>query len=159
MDNLTILRTASLVGLSSSIYLSGVHFSASQLTLPILYRLPTQTSTSIFTELYYRGASTIVPLVLLSSLSTGIAAFLDPARRVEYAFAAGLTFATLPWTRVAMADNIEKLIAIAEDATLREKVPAAEVERLLRQWTWMNMVRSVLDGLGGIVALLAVIKL
>ncbi|EXJ80036.1 hypothetical protein A1O3_08322 [Capronia epimyces CBS 606.96] len=158
MDKGAILSTSALLGLSTSLYLSGVHFSASQLTLPILYRLPAATSTSIFTELYYRGAKTIVPLALLSSLSTGLAAILDPERRVGYAVAAGLTLATLPWTRLAMTGTIETLIGLSNDAAAREKVQDGEVEGLLRRWNWMNLVRSVLDGMGGIVALLVAFK-
>ncbi len=155
MDNTNILRTSALLGLSSSFWLSGIYFSASQLTLPLLYRLPAETSTNIFTELYYRGAQTIVPLALLSTLSTGLSAYLDPERRSGYAVAATATISSLAWTAAFMSGTINRLIAISKDANLQEKAgPSGEVEMLLRRWKWMNNVRAGLCAVGGLLALL-----
>lgn len=153
MDNPTVLRTASLLGLSTSLYLSGIYFSASHLTIPIIRRLPVETSTSAFTELYYRGAKTVVPLALFSTFCTGVSAYLGPSKRVGYAITAVATIASLPWTGVVMKGVNERLIAIGKEAHAREKTNEGEVEQLLRQWKWMNNVRAGLAAVGGIVGL------
>jgi hypothetical protein len=153
MDSSTILRSTSLVGFSSSLFLSGIYFSSSHLTLPLLYHLPTDISTSAFTTLYYSGANTVVPLAIFSSLCSGVAAYLDPPKRVGYAIAAVSTIASLPWTLVVIAKTNETLIAMSKDAHVREKAKAGEVEALLRRWTWMNMVRAGMAAVGGIVGL------
>ena len=79
--------------------MSTLNFSASHLTHPILYRLPIEASASVFSELYYRGAKSVVPIALISTLCSGLAAYLDPEKRVGYAVAAAASFATLPFTR------------------------------------------------------------
>lgn len=154
MDRVDILKATSLVGLSSSIWLSGIYFGSSHLTVPLLFGLPVETSTAAFKKLYYSGAATVVPLALLSTLSHGVAGYLDEEKRVGYAIAATSTIATLAWTAAAMAGLNDKLIAIAGDKKAREDVRPAEADKLLRQWQWMNMVRAVLAGVGGVVGLL-----
>lgn len=159
MDTATTLRTTSLIGLTTSIHLSGIYFSSSHLALPLLYRMPTDASTQAFTQLYYRGAKTVVPMALFSSLCAGVAAYLDTdqRRRVGYAVAAVATIATLPWTQLVMMDTNHALLAIGADQKAREKVSAAEVEGLLRRWTWMNFVRSGFAAVGGVVGLMVVV--
>ncbi|KIX10059.1 uncharacterized protein Z518_01140 [Rhinocladiella mackenziei CBS 650.93] len=158
MDKTTVLRTTTLLGLGSAIYLSGINFSASHLTLPILYRLPKDTSTSAFAELYSRGAYTVVPLAIFSTLCTGASAYLDPEKRVGYAIAAGLTFATLPWTQFAMMETNKNLIKISEETTVSEKKSDGEVERMLRQWKWMNMVRAALAAVGAVLGFVVAVE-
>lgn len=51
------------------------------------------------------------------------------------------------------------MLAIAKDARLQEKVQPAEVERLLGQWGWMNLVRSGTAAVGGVVGLLTVVSI
>jgi hypothetical protein len=155
MDASPVLRASALLGLSSSLWLSGIYFSASQLTLPLLYRLPAETSTKVFTELYYRGAKTIVPLALLSTASTGLSAYLDPDNHLKYAVAAAATISSLAFTAAAMTPTIDRLIAISKDTTVMVKSAASgEIETLLRRWKWMNNVRAGLCAVGGVLALL-----
>ena len=153
MSRSTALTTTSLLGIGSSLFIAGTNFSASHLTLPILYRLPDATGANIFSELFQRGAKTLIPLISLSTLSTGVAAYLDPERRVGYSIAAALTITPLAWTRIAMMPAIDRLLHINE--TKAEKVEKGEVEVLLRRWKWMNMVRAGLSLAGGAVALLS----
>ena len=157
MDSSTVLRTTSLLGFSSSIFLSGVYFTSSQVALPTLFGLPVGTSTAGFNTLYHRGLNVVAPLVAVSALSASTSAYLDPKRRTMYATAGVITFATLPWTRVVMWNCIQRLIAISTDATLQEKVQVSEVESLLRQWGWLNFARAGMAAVGGIVGLLAVV--
>jgi len=147
------IQTAAFVGSISSSLLSGVNFSASQLTLPILYHLPADSSTPIFEELFYRGGWTIVPLTLFSTLCTGTAAYLETTKRSGYAAAALASFASLPWTAVVMRPTIQRLIKLANDERYRQKVEAKEVVALLKKWTWMNNVRSALALLGAVLGL------
>ena len=154
MDNTTLLRTTSLVGLTSSLFLSGIYFCSTQLALPLLSKLPIGTSTPRFAQLYHSGAAVVGPLVALSSLSFGTAAYLDSKKRTQYAIASAVVFASLPWTRFVMWSCIQRLIAISEDVKLQEKVSATEVEGLFGQWGWMNLVRSGMAGVGGVLGLL-----
>ncbi|OJD34463.1 uncharacterized protein BKCO1_23000136 [Diplodia corticola] len=156
MEPSALVRTTAILGFSSSIYLSGIYFSSSQLTLPILYRLPSATSTSVFDEFYHRGAVTVVPLALASTLCSGLAAYLQPVGRATFACAGALTIATLGWTRLAMMGTIDALIAAANDERVREEMEAGEVVEKLKTWRWMNMVRAGLSLAGGMAGLIGV---
>ncbi|RDW73537.1 hypothetical protein BP6252_07444 [Coleophoma cylindrospora] len=151
MDPAAILRTTTLLGLSSSFFISGINFSASQLTLPALYGLQTSASTAAFDILYHRGATALIPLVSLTTVLQCTSAYLDPENRIKFAIAAGLTLAPLPWTRLVMMETIQQLLKLAGDATTREKVGKAQIVSLLRTWTWMNFARSAMAAAGGFI--------
>ena len=145
----------SLTGLSIAFFLSGTHFSASQLTLPVLYNLPSATSTSIFSEFYYRGARTVVPLALVSSASFATAAVIaiSSNERTGYGIAAAATVSPLAWTGLVISSVNSQLIAMAGDARIREKEGDGKVRELLKKWKWMNNVRAGLAFVGGVVGL------
>lgn len=149
----TYTSTAAFIGGISSLLLSGINFSASQLTLPILYRLPDVTSTSVFQQLFYRGGAIIVPLTIISTLTTGFSAYLDPSKRPGFAAAAVASFASLPWTAVVMRPTILRLIALANDERSRQKAEGKEVVSLLKTWRWMNNIRAGLAMVGGVTGL------
>jgi Domain of unknown function (DUF1772) len=149
MDSMSFTRTAAFAGGVSALLLSGINFSASQLTLPILYRLPAVTSTSVFEELFYRGGWVIVPLTIFSTLSTGLTAYYEPAQRAGFAAAAVASFASLPWTALIMRPTIQSLCKLANDEKFRQKVEGKEVVSLLKRWRWMNFVRAGLAAIGG----------
>lgn len=155
----TTIRTAQMLGLTSSLLLSGANIGASYLTLPILYTRPTSTSTPIFNELYTRGATTLVPLGTFSAICSALAAYLHPSQRQLWAIAAVATFAQTPWTLLVMMGTNNRLNAIAASKTEQEKASKEEVEGLLRQWAWMNVVRGLLAMVGGLAGLWAVIDL
>ena len=127
------------------------------MALPLLYGQPVATSTAGFTKLYYGGAAVVGPIIAFSATCSGVSAYLDSKKRVGYAIAAIATFASLPWTVFVMMAGIQRLIAISKDAMLQEKVSVAEVEGLLTQWGWMNLVRSGFAAIGGIVGMLIVV--
>ncbi|KAI1618116.1 hypothetical protein EDD36DRAFT_22456 [Exophiala viscosa] len=153
MPGLTFSDTAAVVGSISSLLLAGVNFSASQLTLPILYRIPDETSTSIFEELFYRGGMVIVPLTLFATLCTGTTAYLEPTARSGYTAAAVASFASLPFTGLYMRPTIQRLLKLANDEKVRQKADANEAVSLLKRWRWMNFVRAALALVGGAVGL------
>ncbi|KAF2717445.1 hypothetical protein K431DRAFT_189516, partial [Polychaeton citri CBS 116435] len=149
------LRAAQLVGLTSSLFISGINFSAGHLTLPILYRLPGGTASDIFQELYFRGAWTVAPLAILSTLSSGTAAYLaGPGNtRLLWAAVGGATISTQIWTAFFMMPTNNELIRISqvpEGEKREEEAKKAGVNKLLRKWVWMNHVRAALAATGGL---------
>ncbi|RDW87258.1 hypothetical protein BP5796_02952 [Coleophoma crateriformis] len=156
MDSATILRTTTLLGLSSSFLIAGIGFSASHLTLPALYGLPTSASTAAFDILYHRGATALIPFNSLATVLQCTCAYLDPENRTKFIIAAGLLLAPLPWTRYVMMGTIQQLCKLSGDATTREKVGKAQIVSLLRTWTWMNFVRSSMAAAGGLIGVAVV---
>ncbi|KAJ9620135.1 hypothetical protein H2203_007900 [Taxawa tesnikishii (nom. ined.)] len=151
------VRTAKALGLTSSLFLSGTYFASSQLVLPILYTRSPSTSTPIFSELYYRGAVTVVPLALFSASCSGYLAYACPTLRTLYAIAAVAPFATLPWTVLFMKSTNDRLNLLAKDQREQEKADPAEVTALLKKWTVFNYVRSGMCMIGGLAGLFALL--
>jgi Domain of unknown function (DUF1772) len=156
MDN--TVRTAQALGLTSSIFLSGINIGSSVLTVPILYTRPTSISTPIFREFYLRGAVTLVPLSIFSGTCSALVASLLPAQRPLWAIAAVFTLAQTPWTLLVMMGTNDRLSAVAGSMVEQEKARGEEVVGLLRQWAWMNIVRGLLAMVGGMVGLWAVMN-
>jgi hypothetical protein len=147
------------LGLSSSLILSGINFGASHLTIPLLYNLPVPTSTRLFSSLYHRGAITLVPLTLFSGLNFGTLAYLIPSQRLTYAIAGASTLSALAWTQIVIAPTNKRLCEVSEMGDVEtEKVKGEEVDELLRRWKWMNFVRSGLALAGGLVGFSALLR-
>lgn len=170
MSSSALLTTASLLGLTTSLYASGIHFSASHLTIPLLLPLPTQQSLPAFKTLYNRGAQLLVPLTLLSVLSSATASYLSPSTplnplrnprgvsaRLGYAIAALSTVSALVWTAAVMLGDIGRMLELDEQLVGKkgrgEGTEREEVERLLRRWRWQNLVRAGCGLVGGVVGL------
>lgn len=156
----TVIRTIQILGLISSIFLSGMNVSASHLTLPTLYTRPISISTPIFYEIYVRGAKTVVPLCIFSTLCSALVAYLSSSQRNQqlWAVAAVATFSQLPWTLLRMKGTIDRLNALAVNKVEQEKANKEDVVGLLRRWAWMNVIRGGLALLGGLAGLWAVIQ-
>lgn len=145
------LQAAQALGFSSAFFISGIHFSASHLALPLLLPLPKAESTTAFASLFYRGKQALAPLAAISSLTSAALAYLLPAQRLPYAVAAVSTFSTLPFTAFVMMGVIDRLLLLSESSVEREKATDAEVEGLLGTWKWMNHVRAGFAAVGGAV--------
>ena len=156
MDN--TVRTAQVLSMTSSIFLSGINIGASLLTLPILYTRPPSISTPFFNEFYNRGAVTLVPLGLFSASCSALVAYLLPSQRTLWAVAGVSTFAQVPWTVLVMMTTVKRLNAIAGSKVEQEKASKQEVVALLRRWTWMNVVRGGLAALGGLIGVWAIVE-
>lgn len=156
MDNTICI--AQVLGMTSSIFLSGINIGASLLTLPILYTRPASISTPFFNEFYNRGAVTLVPLDIFSVSCSALVAYLLPSQRTLWTVACGTTFAQLPWTALVMMKTITRLNAIAASKDEQEKASKQEVVALLRQWAWMNIVRGALAAFGGFIGVWAIIE-
>ena len=153
------ISTLQVLGLTSSLFLSGVNFGASHLTVPLLYGLPVATSSRAFSSLYHRGAITVVPITIFSGLNFGALAYLIPSQRMTYGVAGATILSALAWTQLVISSTNKRLCEVSEmeDVEL-EKVKVAEVDELLRSWKWMNFVRSGLALAGGLVAFSALLK-
>ena len=156
MDN--TIRTAQVLSMTTSIFLSGINIGASILTMPILYTRPTSVSTPFFNEYYNRGAVTLVPLGLFSASCSALVAYLLPSQRSLWALAGVATFGQVPWTALVMMKTVKRLNAIAASKDEQEKANKQEVVGLLRQWTWMNIIRGGLAAFGGLTGVWAIVE-
>ncbi|KAL8797822.1 MAG: hypothetical protein Q9195_000174 [Heterodermia aff. obscurata] len=150
-------QTAHLLGLTTSLLLSGINLGTSLLTMPTLYHLPPSTSTPIFRQLYVSGAATLVPLGIFSASCSAVAAYLHPSQRPLLGSAALATGLQTPWTLLLMMGTNDRLSAIAGSGVEQEKVERREVEGLLKKWTWMNGVRGMMALVGGLAGLGALV--
>ncbi|POS73250.1 hypothetical protein DHEL01_v208356 [Diaporthe helianthi] len=150
--------------------ISGFNMSTSYLFVPHMFRLDKQTSTRIFDRLYHDGLKVVVPLAATGILSFSYLAYTSPSpssvgvlgtslgKRPAFVLAAGLVVATLAWTRVVIMPINERLISIAREVGVGDKVSAGDVEALLRRWWWMNYVRGAGALVAGVLALAASLK-
>lgn len=173
MSDTSVLRsTASLVGITSAIVLSGFNISTSHLFVPLLYPLDKQTSARMFDRLYHDGMKVVVPLAAAAitsfsylsytssssfTISTTASRVLGTslARGPAFALAAGLVVATLAWTALVVMPVNKKLISVAREVGAKDKVSAGDVVALLRQWWWMNYVRGAGALVAGVLGLAA----
>jgi len=166
---ITPLHAAQLLGITSSLFLSGTYFASPALFIPLLLLQPTKLSISLFADLFHRGALFIVPLSVISTLSSAVAAFLCPAhtnvdvlrRRISVA-AALFAFAPLAYTRLVMAEGIDRLVQMAGEKGKAETEEEeggrdGEVRVLLKRWAGQTYVRAALAGTGGLVGLWGVV--
>lgn len=147
--------TASVLGVTSTLLLSGLNIGTSLLLTPHLPSLPAETSAPIFDSLYHTGAKAVVPLAATSILSFGFLAYELPARRGSLAAAAALVAATLAWTATVVMPVNTRLVGIAR--ARGEKAGKGEVAGLLRTWEWMNYVRGFVALGAGVLGLSAVV--
>lgn len=176
MADTTLVRsTASLVGITSTLLLSGFNISTSHLFVPLMYKLDKQVSARMFDRLYHDGIKVVVPLAAAGIISFGYLAYNSPSpspspaggvgagsvlrtglsKSLAFSVAAGLVVATLAWTRVVVMPVNERLISVAREVGAKDKVSAADVEALLRRWWWMNYVRGAGALAAGVLALAA----
>lgn len=150
-------NTALILGISSSLLVSGIHFSSSLLTVPLLYKLSADTSTQVFSKFYQRNAKIAAPLTAFSTTMFGLSAYFfsrgGHGFNIALGHAAGLTFATFLWTRLVMMRVTRVLLDNSHGVKLTGGVDQAEVERLLRRWKWMNISRGCFIFGGGLVGL------
>ncbi|KAL1860283.1 hypothetical protein Daus18300_009338 [Diaporthe australafricana] len=170
MADTSVLRsTASLVGITATIVLSGFNISTSHLFVPLLYPLDKQTSARMFDRLYHDGMKVVVPLAAAAITSFSYLSYTSSssspsksgvlgtslARGPAFALAAGLVVATLAWTALVVMPVNKKLISVAREVGAKDKVSAGDVVALLRQWWWMNYVRGTGALVAGVLGLAA----
>lgn len=155
MDSITATK---LVTIPTAFVMAGYYLSASQNTLPNIYKAPPSISTKTFTAVYNRGLPVALAGSLISTAGASYLAYSVPAERVHYATMAGLAFGGLPFTRIVMMSGIKRLISLSKDEREAEKAgESGEVEELLKTWAAQNWVRSVASFAAGIVGLYATV--
>lgn len=164
--------TTAVLGITSTLVLSGIHIATSLLFVPRMSTLPLATSTALFDRLYHDGVQVVLPLAGLAIASFGYLAATPPYHSARpasssssststsvvlhvppLAVAAGLVVSTLVWTRVVVMPVNDQLLGMARDARRREDAGPAVVETLLRKWRWMNYVRGFVALGAGVLAL------
>ena len=156
MDSTIFL--AKILAIPSGFILGSYNAVFSQNVIPHLYAVPPSISAPIFAKIYYRGASTIVPIAATAIASYGYLAYnsSNPSHRNRYMVAAVLTFGTLPFTQLVMMPGISRLIEISKEKSLMAKAEVnGEVAGLLRTWVMQNAFRASLNLTAGLVGLYA----
>lgn len=163
-----IRGTTAVLGITSTLVLSGINIATSLLFVPRMYTLPIATSTSLFDKLYHNGAKVLVPLASVAVTSFGYLGYDASSsshhlhhehrgRSTALSVAAALVLSTLAWTKLVVMPVNDHLLGMAHDAHLREEAGPAVVEGLLRKWKWMNYVRGFVALGAGVLALTAVV--
>lgn len=161
----TPLNIAALGCIISGSYASGVGMSPSLLTMPALVRpdVPQDTILHQWHAMYKQGAAIMPVLSGTTTLGYWVVAYYrrslsSPLSASSgewrgFAAAGALTLAILPFTLVAMFPTIRTLEAAMDGAVgekgQRKNVMSREtVEALLRKWTRLNVVRSLIPLVG-----------
>jgi hypothetical protein len=171
MDSPTLVRSAHLLGISSSIFLSGFSFAASFYTMPALSHASLPVQLLGWLEVYDLGKLISPPVGAASSVLWGYLTYAAYSRKADGLFrkswhsylAAGLlTFAILPWTLVIMMPSNKTLMEAAwkvqaggADAIKLENY--AELEKSMELWGTLNWFRTVTPMVGGMIGLWAVL--
>ena len=143
MDSLNVKYAAQALGVGAPLLMSGVFFGASHLTIPPLLKLSIKDATQAFAFVYHTGAGVQGTLAATGIVSTAIAAYLSPERRLEYeAIGAGIA-SPIIFTLVFMAGGINRLLAIQSmNGSEVQSVRKEEVIGLLKTWQSQNYLRA-----------------
>lgn len=151
--------TCKFLAVSGALFLGSYNFTFSQNVMPHLVSLKPADVTPIFTKIYYKGASTILPIAAVTIAANAHLAYKGTGtRRQVHGIAAVLVFSTLPLTQLVMAPTINRLIAISKDSSV-QSLPDVdkEVVALLGRWTAQNYLRGSLHLAAGAMSLWAVL--
>nr|POE87547.1 hypothetical protein CFP56_30136 [Quercus suber] len=151
------ILTAKFLSVPTAFLLSGYFTAHSQNVGPNLLPHSAQTSTALFKAVYYTGITFVAPISALAGGAYAYLAYAQPTQRTQYATAAGLSVACLPWTRIVMAGGIDRLIALSGRTGPEIEKAGSEVVRLLSTWVWQNWVRAAMAMGGGMVGFATVL--
>ncbi|ETS79329.1 hypothetical protein PFICI_09182 [Pestalotiopsis fici W106-1] len=169
-----LLHTTQLISLTTSIFLSGINFGASHLFVPVLHHLDAQTvAPAALAALYHRGARLVIPLAILSTTAAALTAAQSSGRdRTRWIIAAGATLASLPFSRIVMRETKPVMVSRWTDDDVKDAEESTAlhvgesslddadkeaVSRQLRRWRRLNLFRSTLALVGGLVAATTVV--
>ena len=162
MSEASAFLIARILGISSSVFLSGFAFSASYLGMPALALAPISLRLQQWQVIYDLGKLVSPTVAAASTLLWGFTAWSARGTEVWKFYAAGglATFAILPWTiAVMMPTNLELMrrakVAKEDAEGLNFKKESAV---MLTKWNIMNYVRAVLPMVGAWVGLYAALR-
>ncbi|KAK3047841.1 hypothetical protein LTR09_010816 [Extremus antarcticus] len=153
MDPITVARYLSA---PTAFILAGYSISASQSTVPLLYKVPSSISAEVFKGVFQNGAIIVAPGAVISASAFAYLAYAIPSQRRLYAASAALILAPLVWTKGVMMPGIERLIEISGSTVEQQKADASgEALKLMQAWVLQNWVRAALSASSGVTALYA----
>ncbi|KAE9975167.1 hypothetical protein EG327_008534 [Venturia inaequalis] len=164
------IRIAQVVGVTSAAYLSGYIACFSIVGVPSLARAPPSARAQTWQDMYKIGASTAPYLAILSSISFGYLAstvprtpelFKNNSSRTFYLYtlAAILVPVIVPYTVGVMKPTNDQLHARADKYRLVawDVKEDEELDDLLKEWTALNITRSLPPLAAAVVGLWAVV--
>ena len=165
MDSPTLIRTAHLLGISSSFFLSGFAFAASFYTLPALSHSPLPARLLGWLEVYDLGKLISPTIAAASAVFWGYLTYASYSMKAgglvrsswqSYLAAGLLTFAILPWTLVVMMPANKTLMKAAwkvqiDGAEAIKLQDHAKLEETIGLWGTMNWFRAVTPMVGGMI--------
>jgi hypothetical protein len=165
MSETPFFLVARILGISSSVFLSGFAFSASYYGLPAIALSPFPVRLQQWQVIYDLGKLVSPPVSATSALLWGYSAWSardneDSLEWKLYAMAGLATFSVLAWTvGVMMPTNLDLIrrAKIAKEVT-ETVVFGRESVEILARWSWMNYVRGVLPMAGAWVGLYAALR-
>jgi hypothetical protein len=156
----TFGNAALILGVSSSLLVSGIQLGAIH-TVPLLYTLPVDTSTQLFSRVHRGSAKISAPLAAFSATAFAVSAYLLAGGQgrfsIALAHAAGLILSSLLWARLAMKGVTRALLedTASNQVKLADEMDQAKVVYLMRKWKWMSLFKGGLTLGGGLIGLIA----
>lgn len=138
---------------ATSIFLAGYSFATSQNTTSQIADLPPQQSTPIFKRITKSGFYTVFPTVLVSSAASAILWHHSKSEQIKrlHLIAAISTFAAIPYSGLVMWGSVKRLLQISEDRELQLKTEQnLEARQLLRKWTRLSYIKTMLYVVGAV---------
>lgn len=169
MDSPTILRTAHVLGITSSAFLSGYAFAASQYAIPAANLAPLPLRLRQWLVVYDRGKLVSPTVALAAGLLWSYLAFASyhdtSSRRLAdwtaYAAAGAFTFGILPWTIIALMPTNHVLIdaanAVQSGMSAFSEAESKRLEGAIATWATLNWFRAVTPIIGAAVAVWAIL--
>ncbi|KAF5137703.1 Monooxygenase hypC [Metarhizium anisopliae] len=143
-------------GIVGSSWMSGVIASLSVIGVPTAQQVA-KSSVLVWHGLFSNGMALMPKCAVATALSYSYAAYglRGQESAKAYLLSAGLVVAIIPFTLVFMSStNASLLGAVKGTASLS----AGEVSGLIRKWGYLNLARSFLPLVGGVVALSSLMK-
>lgn len=160
MENSNAIKLAQIVGVTSSVFLSGFSFSASYLSMPALGLAPINIRLKQWLKIYNLGKFVSPPLGLASGITWGLLSYSHYGSLAwkNYAAAGFLTFGgTVLWTVAVMMGTNNELMAMTKTGKGEKEGDSGafrdRAETVLSSWDKMNWARIVLPLVGGAVGM------
>ncbi|GAB7345976.1 hypothetical protein MBLNU457_4197t1 [Dothideomycetes sp. NU457] len=154
MDEITVTKFIAIPG---AFVMFGYSFASSQNFLPLIFNQPAKIATPVFSGVFHRGGTFMVPMTSVTAAAFAYLAYRRPAQRSLYATASALVFGFLPWTMTVMYPGIQRLLEIGKSSEVQMNAADASGEtlRLLKAWHDQNLVRASMAFAGGMTGLFA----
>ncbi|KAI5805175.1 hypothetical protein EDC01DRAFT_360263 [Geopyxis carbonaria] len=141
------LLTAQMLGITTSLFLSGSAFTYTFAAAPACLLAPPALAASQWKHLYLRGRSMSPPLAVLSSSAWAYCAY--TTGESVYYWVIGLVVGIVPYTLAVMMPTNQAIGGMAG----KKDADGALLQKLVKKWEWLNAVRFITPALGGAIGL------